>query len=478
MGTITLCLVLAVVVAVFFANYLTKRGLRWWGFASGLFVVTAAVVWGHIVLARDHRSLFSQTGPCTLCYEWIGLRFLLRWALGAFACVAYYALKAEPRPRLPPDLASHPSRLLAWLRRALIVLVIAAALIVAGTAWQYQAERARVVAALRQGRDVITGGRLREAGSMPLSWATVNPLSIEIDYVDRGGIRLSDDGRWLSLQFAEQVRLLRLPDMTTQHTFKVGYRNATVAFSPDSSMMALRTNRVLTVYTLSGGARVSWQSSLGSHANYDIKYSADGRELVLRTDSEVLCFDATTGAPQEEGGFTLPDSMHAAALSEHGDHVAVGKDQSVRVHERRGGRLVKELSLPSQVAERVNSYIGSSYSPLSFLPNDDLLFWDRGGCESDMSLLWDHETSSPLRVDMKVCGREYQWLAVSPDSRLGVFGYRGEGSVVDLATGVRIGTLPVDCAVTALSFTPDQRLLVVGTADGRLRFFTGDNTRP
>jgi hypothetical protein len=76
-----------------------------------------------------------------------------------------------------------------------------------------------------------------------------------------------------------------------------------------------------------------------------------------------------------------------------------------------------------------------------------------------------------IQEEMTSKAGEYLHSAISPDGQLAVYGWKMHLEVWDLSTRTKIGERTLDAAVTALAFSLDQKLLVIATADGYIRFF-------
>jgi hypothetical protein len=467
--------------AYLLARFLMLRGFRDSAVGAGFVLLATIVGWGICQQAQTWRLGFNDVGPCLRAPEVFDAHGL-GWRLyGAIALVLYLVFSYSTMSRLPAGVPASPSP--AHKRWMAIVLVVAGAAIIAGVSLyqlgisrRNQLERASLLTEMHQVHDVITTAHLRELGSVRLSSAPQSPLSEESPYVDPGGLRFSGDGRWLSLQYSGKVELWRVADLKVGRSFGSGL----VAFSPDGSMLAISGlassgSEALFGYALRDDlSGPVWQVPREHYTPIFMAFSADSRELILSEPEGVVSLDARTGEALAGSKFALLQGFGAFVLSPYGEYLAADNNLVAKVYERRGGRLVSEFEFPPELScWTLRGEIMSG--ELSFLPDNNLLLWN-DMAPGDVAVLWDIETSTGMLMPKGLLshGVECGFMALSPDSRLAVLNAWDGAYLYDMATHSKSGNIPVEHAVTALAFSPDQRLLAVGTADGRLRFFAAD----
>jgi hypothetical protein len=479
-GPPVLALLLVAYIANRTARALMSQGLRRMGFAVGLLLFVAVFVLGWLALVGGQQAEAFRRGPCYVGEGFDGISLLPGWRIGGpIAGVALLIMLLRTRQRVPEVApSSSPDRLRRLLLPAIGVVVAVAGIAVAMTLVNHQAEPGRLLAAMAQDHGTISSARLRELGSITFTVTDLSLSGAKVNYVyvKPDGLKFSDDGRWLSLEYDGEFEIWRLADLKMQRRFQaLPDERRLIAFSPDGSRLAVWTDRVVSVYAfgddLSGPL---WQWPDRGEGVVAMAFSADSRELILITGQAIVAArDVVTGevitSTQMEG---LPKHS-ALILSPDGNHVAISAGSAVQVLERRSGRVVADFESPTTLEG-----VASHTAKLVFLRNNALLFWDLGDCWTNCSWVRDMQTGAltPLSVgqSMSAHGHGCGYSAFSPDGRLGVFGTLYEAQVWDLASNRNVGSIPAPYAVTAVSFSPDQRLLAVATADGRLRFFAAD----
>ncbi len=463
-------LLVGVSMAYAITMYLTLRGFWALGVCAGLALLLAVVGWGTSQQALISRLQFSQAGPCWFGPEGVPVRSMGSQLCSWIAIPLYFFLALHAKSQLPASVPS-PSR---WQKIGVaIAAIVTVAGVIAATyrheqsiSRSQQLEHTSLLTEMAQVRDVITTAHLCELGSVPLS-GLLSSASFEPPYVIPGGLRFSGDGRWLSLQYPDRVELWRVADLQVGLTLKgEGAEDSLVAFSPDVSLWAVWMENLVSVYALNDElSGPLWQVSRSRYRYQagSMAFSAGSRELLLSGTEGRLSLDSRTGTVMVGSAWGPPKEL-ALVLSPYGDYLATSGNL-VQVYERRSGRLAGELRFPTELREYSTSLWG-----VSFVSDRYLLLWKSG--YPARGALWNVETGTWALEGLDLgsnihCGL----LGLSPDLRLAAMDVRGDIILHDLSAQSALGVLPIDVGVTAAAFSPDQRLLAVAAADGRLRFF-------
>lgn len=452
---------MSILVSLFVTRKLMSRGLQIWGFIIGLAILVSILGIGQWLIAQEYRAFFSEVGPCPTCCELCGLTFLFWWFAWGTGLVIYliisavFAIRFRKTPRQPTPL---------WVKRLGGGTLIIIFSVVTASALNAYRERLSIRSNIAQAKASIFSGTLSEIGSMMLPQDVTYWLRISIPYVEH--IQFSQDGKWFSLQYSDRLEIWQMADLTLQKTFRPDsvFWESIPAFSPDSSRLAVWLRGDIQVYSLDGKAiELLWEIKGQQYNTEDLAFSADSRELImmnLDSQDNVVTLDAKTGHPlatvnmPSQGGFFLKK------LSQDSEYLYTGNEQVFQIYDRHSGQLVHQIDTGGMRA--------------SLLPNNDVLLLN---CQGPSGKIWDIETGKETSFPLDLRGCQYSLAALVPDSHS--FSFAGlynshEILVWDVHSQSQIGQVDLSSAVTAIAVTPDQRVLVVATADGRLNFFANN----
>jgi hypothetical protein len=452
---VLLNLVVSLLTSLLVTRPLMARGHGKWGFIAGLSVLVFVLGLGQLYFAQHYRAFFSRTGPCSTCCELCGLTFLLWWFCWGIGCMAYLILSARFANKFD-DVTPLPTP--RWLKRCLTGGILVIILGSAGFNFLNSfVERSNAHNSIVKIETSILSGNFTEIGSLMLSQTAEYWWNGNITYAE--GINFSADGNWFSLRYKDKLEIWRMPDLVLEKTFRPDsmFHDSLATFSPDSTKLAVWIRGSVSVYSLvSDPIELIWESP---EKNYDLIGMAvdrSGSELVLANSGTRLeTLDMQTGSHIDKVAIPILKDYWTKSLSQDGEYVITASEHINQIYDRHnGGSLVHEFEKPS----------GS----VSLLPNNDVLLLD---CEHSTGKILDIETGDEVTftIDIRVCERRLKIF--SPDSRLLVSAYDQKVSVWDLLNQSQVGDLSVESAITAVAMMPNQRILVLVTADGRLHFF-------
>jgi WD40 repeat protein len=291
-----------------------------------------------------------------------------------------------------------------------------------------------------------------------------------VSYVN--GIKISADGKWFALQYPDKIELWNLSDITPRKVFRSGssMRDGIIAFSSDGSKFAVWIEGNLSVYLLEDDIKLAWNFD-EMESIYDLGFSEDGKELIVTNTGQIVSsdgkkiivastdqiesFDANNGnrrqtiAMKRQGGW---NRYYLNRLSSDGEYVFTGNENVFQLYSRHNAQLAYEINRGGGI----------------LLPSNDVLFLD---CQQSAGTVWDKETGDGVSFDVirDDCWPTY-W-AFTPNADLFVLAGLHDFSILDLKNRVQLSQILVQPVITAIAISPDERLIIVVTADGRLNFY-------
>jgi FOG: WD40 repeat len=267
------------------------------------------------------------------------------------------------------------------------------------------------------------------------------------------GVRFSPDGKLLASSSQDKtVRIWDIESGALRHEYK-GHTDGvySVAFSPDGSILASgSTDRTVRLWNLASNLQIKKLSADGDV--YWVEFSHDGKTIAAATSAhDVELWDVATGRLLEElSGHT--NEVNGLAFSADDKFLVSGSED----------RTARLWSIGDRRA--IHTYTGHERSIQSVSPVDSKSFLTAG--EDGTVRQWDFATEDTVRIfsfasDKKLSCVKYQskagLIAVGSDSgNLHLVGIDG-----DYFQRIRVSA----SSINDLDFSPDGRLLAIGTAD-------------
>ena len=264
---------------------------------------------------------------------------------------------------------------------------------------------------------------------------------------------ISADGQFLAVTALDGIKVWNLSGQEPLVVME-GWRDGSVAFSPDSRRLATRNpNGIVTVFELPSGQQLKRITTGLPGAHF--AYHPDGRQLALGHQTGVQICDIETGTVLKN----LPQPAGAGFIAWHPSGktlAAVGRDRIVQIWDVPTGRATIQLK------GHTNDGILFAFSH-----SGDLLASTGWG---QPLRLWDPRTGELLFQDPIVM----PFLHFSPDDRRLAAGILDNGKlgIIEIAAaGQFYRTLVRDPALGTgqyylPSISPDGRLLAAGMFDG------------
>lgn len=458
---------LGTVFAVIVWQEITRRnisqGFVLWGFLSGLsffVLLNSTTYWVFVYFLHRQRDVFYGhstnygDGP-------VGLDIFL-WAIGAFlGFIVYLGLTIFSAKRLSKEI---PRRLPPNWKRWVVGITAVFLLIPTGYFLFMAYQRQSIKTAVPNLSQPITTWELEEIGLLPQSG--VSPLEPFPDYVYH--IQISQNGRWALLEHEKQIDLFDLASFQVAQTFSGKAMTAT--FSPDSLKLIVvnpytsslqEVEPYLLLYDVEKGA-VLWQD--GEIRAFAGEFLLNGAELFVVGHEKAWQVEAENGRIVNELDLM---TYVERSISPDTNFLAVQNGETITIFNASQTQVIAEF--PQEQLEHLKTW-GYRLQLLTFLTNTEVLI--RLG-DSYQRLMWNFQTGQT-----NILPYPLEYIKISPDGRFIVhqnspfLGDRMQ-NVVDTQTNQPL-PWPTETAVGAAAFTPDQKLLILATFDGYLRFFAQD----
>lgn len=477
------------------------RGYGVWGILGGMGALAIAFWLHQFALGQAYAQSFAEIGPCSLCYEWSFMPFVISWVGWLIGAILFAAISVLIIHRRPRDMDRPPVEV--WLGATIVALIIAGLTFAHHLAGDFRRADLRVT--LQDVQEPITGPPLREVGFVDLRNMGLNPIR-GVRYPEK--LEFNHDGRWMSVLYDDGA--IELWNMETLSQLNVvhagGHPGIMGDFSPDGGTYLAWWEGGLMAFDVGpekAGRR--WERSL-EYDNLVLRRDS-GELVVLDFEGDVLRLDLATGETMtsftpvafsysqlftvdETTGEQIqieppPGVLYAGEhlidhrLSPTGEVVAVRVDETVQLFDVRQGERFETLDLQAMLGSvEIEGWI-------DFRP-DGRLVWVSGFEAKPYIDLWVPEERvaapalDPALKALEEMADPYLSrgvdipYALSPIEDIVVVGE----AIWDFSEEDFIGEVPVEAAVTALTFSPDGRLLVVGTAGGTLRFFARSESQP
>jgi WD40 repeat protein len=272
-------------------------------------------------------------------------------------------------------------------------------------------------------------------------------------------ISISPDGKLLASGSLRQIHLWQLPELKKLGVLRGLGAPKQILFSGDSEYMAVITgSRTLKVVCLEDNTTL-WEVSAGSIKSVFAAFSPDSEIVALATDKKVAFYWTSTGrAIGKLKGFA--GGSTALAFSPDGNYLATSADQAVKLWRMSDGVLVKILK-----GHR------SKISSLAFSPNGTLL---ASGSYDQTTKIWKVADGSIVKT-LKGHKSPVDAVAFSPDGKILVS--LGKGDVVQLWRVQDFGQIKAirDYKyVSSFAFSPEG-FMVLGGDEGLRLWAVGEN---
>ena len=484
----------SLLVALLFTRRMIRRTGhpdRW--FVYGLLILLALFGVQQLSLRATYIAECSDLPPGSVACEWAFVPFIVSWTVWGVGGLIYFLFSGAVRTCPAQERAS--ARRVDWRPAAKVLgafvggAVFLGLLLLAGNevvAWR---QRAALSEAIEQVDHPIVGLPTEEVGKLRLpkgGFGPDSPSAIEISF--------SPDGHWLLIKHSDGLDIWQLPAIERVYSVKErpGLPGHRVSLSPDSNHMAIidlapAPPQQIELYRLTqDGIDLGWTATPSENNIYQAAFSQDGRQfLVLDSQDRLLQIDTDTGGLLDTILFSFEEPVPEDSVG----IAPVGLYRPWALFSPSGAYLAYLLPAVCQVelfttrsGDRVGRWTVSEgpcpgienprWGEIAFRP-DDRLVWvleDEVGAERT---IWAPGQGPELALERAVA--EFEWYteyALSPDWRRMVSAEGVYATVWDLVEETAIGSFHAEAPVTALAFTPDGRLLVVGTEDGYLYFFT------
>lgn len=398
------------------------------------------------------------------------------------------AVVIKSRERFRQNLWTWPENFHRWL------FGIVSSLVIFWTAYFlfHQIQRIIVADQLSQVTRSITDSHLQDFGSILLPGQF--SIAGEPNYVSRGGLNFSPDGRWLSLVMTDEVvEFRRMDDLRICGRINVPNRgNFQVIYSPDTTRVAIWAWQELSIYQLGDcELRLEWQDFIETQRDvYDMAFSQDSSTLIVADSLGVYSINLITREYSDDYLFIPPGNNYPADLSWTGDYLATinqggwGIKQSgfseirtIRVYDLSTRNLINTFVMRGAVRTEKPSGV-------EFLSDGSLFIWEKDygrDLESNTAypawiLYFADILSGQIKstIDLHESpSDDYPGLTtLSPDAHLFVLGGLRSLSVWNIESNGSVERIPLSYEPTAMQLSPDRRILAVATFDGRLHFFS------
>lgn len=451
---------IAIVLHAFVAQSRMTRGMVGWGFLVGLaqyLLVNGTICYFFVYLHRSRHSLhgpFSLDGP-------VGIDILAAIVGLILGLIAYIGFCIGSARTIKPEIPHYWPE---YWKRWVVGITAVFLLIPTGYFLFMVYQRQSIKTAVVNLSQPITTWELEEIGLLPQSG--VSPLEPFPDYVYH--IQISQNGRWALLEHEKQIDLFDLASFQVAQTFSGKAMTAT--FSPDSLKLIVvnpytsslqEVEPYLLLYDVEKGA-VLWQD--GEIRAFAGEFLLNGAELFVVGHEKAWQVEAENGRIVNELDLM---TYVERSISPDTNFLAVQNGETITIFNASQTQVIAEF--PQEQLEHLKTW-GYRLQLLTFLTNTEVLI--RLG-DSYQRLMWNFQTGQT-----NILPYPLEYIKISPDGRFIVhqnspfLGDRMQ-NVVDTQTNQPL-PWPTETAVGAAAFTPDQKLLILATFDGYLRFFAQD----
>ncbi len=263
---------------------------------------------------------------------------------------------------------------------------------------------------------------------------------------------------------AEAERALRRACNHNSAIFKIGLKpgNFDAKFSPDGSQIMVKTDSTLHFYDTKSGDII--KSFKIDYAFYDNCYSPDGTKILLRHDSALIILEAQTGA--EIRRIIDVNSISSANYNRDGDKIVTTNDGDhlIKIWDSNTGEIIKQIYC--------KDYVGSA-----FLSPDDktitcLTFAKRGWESPFLITVIDAGTGEVIKTVLSYEGVGF--FRMSPDGNKLITNSNSEEEdyiVWDTKTWEKIATKKIKnelLSIGSAEFSPDGKTILTTPSVSRI----------
>lgn len=462
-------------VGILIARYLTTRllwrGYRIWAFLAGVVMMLAILTLWEMGLNYSFREAYRDYGPCSTCYEWSFMPYLLWWGSWGVGFILYGLISLASILRLPPNSQKRdkdwPEHFPLWMGIiALFILITGVGL------WSTRAHlRSKQVEDLASVKEVFNGMPLQEVAAVPLP-IDVSWVNLMAPPILNGGIRFSDEGSWMVLHDEDGLEFWDLEELRPMHRVEKvrPFWRVLGALSHEGKQAAIWLNGQLILYDLEDGWEAPlWQIQEVNGLLRSISFSEMDNLILLLLQDRLVRVGVENGQIRGEVTFDFPEGHQTPHLSRDGMTVAVQVDDRIHLYDTLTGKGFNELDISRYLKSPEDSEI---LGYMQSLQSNDLIFINLQRSMIDEVLIIRFPSGEVTILDTEFLNDGMITAAMDPEGRLLVIASRRRSMLWDVTHQKDLGSLPTGDAITALAFTPDGRMLVAATAGGHLRFYS------